>query len=84
MFNKKTINRNIVRVPHKSDLETMLDLQRKYDELQADCKALLSVIASLSNSREEPKIVEFYNPDESDYLSACLEMIREHATWNKK
>lgn len=62
----------------------MLELQRKYDELQADSKALLGIIVNLSNGREEPKIVEFYNPDESDYLSACLEMIREHATWNKK
>lgn len=84
MFNKKTINKNIVRAPHKSDLETMLELQRKYDELQADCKALLGVITNLSNGREEPLIVEFYDPDESGCLNACLGMIREYATWNKE
>ena len=66
----------------KSDMELMMELQRKYDELQADCKDLLSVIANLSRGKEEPVMVAFNEPD--GHLSVCLDLIREHATWHKE
>lgn len=58
-----------------------MELQRKYDELQADCKDLMSVVVNLSREKEEPTMVEFNDPD--GYPSIVLDFIREHATWSK-
>lgn len=66
----------------KCDLNAVMELQRKYDELQADCKDLLSVVANLSREKEEPVMVEFNNPD--GYPSIMLDFIRRHATWSKE
>lgn len=66
----------------KCDLNAVMELQRKYDELQADCKDLLSVVVNLSQEKEEPKIIKFNNPD--GYLSFVLELIHRHATWSKE
>lgn len=66
----------------KCDLNAVLDLQRKYDELQADCKDLLSVIVNLMRGKNEPTMVEFNDPN--GYPSICLDIIREHATWSKE
>lgn len=60
----------------------MLELQRKYDELQADCKDLLSVVANLMRGEIEPTMVEFNDPD--GYPSFVLDFIRKHATWSKE
>lgn len=66
----------------KSDMELMMELQRKYDELQADCKDLLSVVVNLSRGKEEPAMVEFNDPD--GYPSMVLDFIQQHATWSKE
>lgn len=66
----------------KSDLNAVLELQRKYDELQADCKDLFSVVVNLSEGREEPRMIEFNAPN--GFPSIVLDFIREHATWGKK
>lgn len=65
----------------KSDMELMMELQRRYDELQADCKDLLSVVINLSLGKEEPRMVEFNNS--GGYPSCILDFIRQHATWSK-
>lgn len=66
----------------KCDLNDVLELQRKYDELQADCKDLLSVIVNLAEGKEEPTMVQFNNPN--GFPSGCLDFIRGHATWSKE
>ncbi|MCM1216524.1 MAG: hypothetical protein NC209_03930 [Alistipes sp.] len=68
--------------PPKSDMERALELQKKYDELQADCKDLFSVIWNLVQGKEEPSMVEFNNPD--GFPSLALDLIRHHATWSKE
>lgn len=65
----------------KCDLNAVLELQRRYDELQADCKDLLSVVANLSRGKDEPIMVEFN--DCYGYPHAILDIIRENATWEK-
>lgn len=64
------------------DLNAVMELQRKYDELQADCKDLLSVVVNLSEGKEEPRMIEFN--DSNGYLNMVLDLIREHATWGKE
>ena len=66
----------------KCDLNAVMELQRKYDELQADCKDLLSVVVNLSEGKEEPRMVEFN--DSNGYPNMVLDFIREHATWGKE
>lgn len=66
----------------KCDLNAVMELQRKYDELQADCKDLLSVVVNLSREKEEPTMIQFNNPD--GYPSIVLDFIRHHATWSKE
>lgn len=66
----------------KCDLNTVMELQRKYDELQADCKDLLSVVANLMRGEKEPTMVSFNNPD--GYPSIVLDIIRLHTTWSKE
>lgn len=66
----------------KCDLNAVLELQRKYDELQAGCKDLFSVVVNLARGREEPTMVEFNEPD--GYPSIVLYFIRQHATWSKE
>lgn len=64
------------------DLNAVMELQRKYDELQADCKDLLSAVANLMRGEKEPTMVQFNNPD--GYPSIVLDIIRYHATWSKE
>lgn len=64
----------------KSDMQLVMELQRKYDELQADCKDLLSVVINLAKGKEEPLIAEFNDHD--GYPSAILRLIRKHANWH--
>ena len=66
----------------KCDLNAVMELQRKYDELQADCKDLFSVVANLMRGEKEPIMVQFNNPD--GYPSIVLDIIRHHATWSKE
>ena len=66
----------------KCDLNAVMELQRKYDELQADCKDLLSVVANLMRGEKEPTMVQFNSPD--GYPSIVLDVIRHHATWSKE
>ena len=66
----------------KSDMELMMELQRKYDELQADCKDLFSVVVNLAQGKEEPTMLQFNSSD--GYPSSILTYIREHATWSKE
>lgn len=66
----------------KCDLNAVMELQRKYDELQADCKDLLSVVANLTQGKKEPTMYQFNDPD--GYPSIVLDFIREHATWSKE
>lgn len=66
----------------KCDLNAVLELQRKYDELQADCKDLLSIVVNLSQGRKEPTMVQFN--DEYGYPATVLDFIRKHATWSKE
>lgn len=66
----------------KCDLNAVMELQRKYDELQADCKDLLSVVVNLAQGKEEPRMIEFNDSD--GYPSMVLDFIREHATWSKE
>lgn len=66
----------------KCDLNAVMELQRKYDELQADCKDLLSVVANLIRGEKEPTMVQFNNPD--GYPCFVLDLIRRHATWSKE
>lgn len=66
----------------KCDLNAVMELQRKYDELQADCKDLLSVVVNLSEGKAEPRMVEFN--DSYGYPNMVLDFIREHATWGKE
>lgn len=66
----------------KCDLNAVMELQRKYDELQADCKDLLSVVANLMRGEKEPTMVEFNDPN--GYLIFVLDIIRHHATWSKE
>ena len=65
----------------KVDLDAVLKLQRDYDEIQADCKDLFNVILNLSQGKEEPTMVLFNDP--FGYPNDCLNLIRNHATWNK-
>ncbi len=60
----------------------MLELQRKYDELQADCGNLLNIVINLSQGKEEPTMLQFNVSD--GYPADILYYIRKHATWNKK
>lgn len=57
-------------------------LQHKYDELQADCKDLFSVVVNLAQGKEEPTMLQFNSSD--GYPSLILTFIREHATWSKE
>lgn len=66
----------------KCDINAVLELQRKYDELQEDCKTLLNIIVNLSNGEKEPFMIEFNDPH--GYPSACLDFIRCNATWSKE
>lgn len=66
----------------KCDLNAVVELQRKYDELQADCKDLFSVVVNLSRGKEEPTMVQFNDPD--GYPSSVLDFIREYAIWSKE
>jgi hypothetical protein len=66
----------------KSDMELMAELQRKYDELQADCKDLLSVVVNLAQGKEEPRMIEFNDSD--GYPRCILDLMRQHATWSKE
>lgn len=66
----------------KCDLNAVMELQRKYDELQADCKDLLSVVANLMRGEKEPAMVEFNDPNGYPYF--VLDIIRHHATWSKE
>lgn len=66
----------------KCDLNAVMELQRKYDELQADCKDLLSVVVNLSRKKEEPTMVQFNDSD--GYPSIVLDVIRHHARWSKE
>jgi len=66
----------------KCDLNAVLELQRKYDELQADCKDLLSIVVNLSQGKEEPTMVQFNDPNSDP--SVILDFIRTHATWSKE
>ncbi len=66
----------------KCDLNAVLELQRKYDELQADCKDLFSVIVNLMHGKEEPTMIDFN--DIYGFPSEILTIIREHATWSKE
>lgn len=66
----------------KCDLNAVMELRRKYDELQADCKDLLSVVVNLSREKEEPTMLQFNNPD--GYPRFVLDLIRRHATWSKE
>ncbi len=60
----------------------MMELQRKYDELQADCKDLFSVVANLSRGKGEPAMVEFNDPN--GYPNMVLDFIRDYSTWSDK
>lgn len=42
----------------KVDLSAVLELQRKYDELQADCKDLLSIVIALVSDGRKPLCIE--------------------------
>lgn len=64
------------------DVQAMMRLQRKYDNLKADCKDFFNVILNLSEGRGEMRVAQFNYPDA--FLSAALDKIREHATWNVK
>ncbi len=64
----------------KSDMQLVMELQRKYDELQADCKDLFNVVVNLASGKEEPFIAEFNDPN--GYPSAILRFIRKHANWH--
>ena len=66
----------------KCDLNAVMELQRKYDELQADCKDLFSVVVNLSEGKEEPRMVEFN--DSNGYPSCVLDLMRQHATWSRE
>lgn len=66
----------------KRDINEVLELQRKYDELQADCKDLLSVVVNLSNGNGEPTMVQFNDP--IGYPSKILDFIRDYSTWSKE
>lgn len=66
----------------KCDLNVVMELQRKYDELQADCKDLFSIVVNLSEGKEGPRMVEFN--DSNGYPSMVLDFIRRHATWSKE
>lgn len=66
----------------KCDLNTVLELQRKYDELQADCKDLLNIIVNLSHGKKEPTMLQFNDPN--GYPADILYYIRKHATWSKE
>lgn len=59
-----------------------MELQRKYDELQADCKDLLSVIINLVQGENKPTMLEFN--DSAGYPKCCLDLIMSHATWSKE
>lgn len=66
----------------KCDLNAVVELQRKYDELQADCKDLFSIVVNLSEGKEEPRMVEFNDPN--GYPRAVLDFIRQYAIWSKE
>lgn len=66
----------------KCDLNAVMELQREYDELQADCKDLLSVVENLMRGEKEPTMVEFNDPNGNP--SIVLYIIRHHATWSKE
>ncbi len=66
----------------KCDLNAVLELQRKYDELQTDCRDLLNIVINLSQGKEEPTMLQFNVPD--GYPADILYYIRKHATWNKE
>lgn len=67
----------------KVDLDAVLKLQKDYDALQADCKAFFGIIVNLAFGKGEPLTIEFNNPDKTYYLTSAMDLIREHATWNK-
>ncbi len=66
----------------RCDLNAVLELQRKYDDLQADCKDLFNIVINLSNGKEEPAMLQFNDP--YGYPTNILYYIRKHATWNKE
>lgn len=56
----------------KVDLQAVLELQRKYDELQADCKDMLVIVASLVLGNGEPICVEFNDRNGYPYHSVQM------------
>lgn len=68
----------------EKQIEQALYWQRKYDELNADCKDLFSAVANLvkTNGRntEEPTFLQFN--EEDGFPSATLDLIRNSALWD--
>lgn len=63
-------------------LETALYWQKKYLELQADCKDLYSVVVNLCRERgteKQPVMLQFNEPN--GYPHEVLEMLRESGIW---
>lgn len=78
LVESKTWKKRVVNI----DVQAMMRLQRKYDNLKADCKDFFNVILNLAEGRGEMRVAEFNYPDA--FLSNALDKIRKHATWNVK
>lgn len=72
-------NNKIPIQDEKYYLECLLNLQKQYDELLADCKDMFSVVVNLKKGRVEPTMVEFNDPN--GYPSMVLDFIRDFALW---
>lgn len=66
----------------KCDLNAVLDLQRRHDELQEDCKTLVNFIINVKNGNPEPFLLSFNDND--GFPRYCYDLIREHAMWSKE
>lgn len=67
------------------DIHSALYWQKKYLELEADCKDFFSVICNAFLDRgttTEPIMIEFN--DEKGYLSSALDIIRDSGFWKNK
>lgn len=56
----------------KEQLHEILELRRKYDELQADCKDLCSIVAGFTTNIGEVACIEFNDTEGWPHLSAQM------------
>lgn len=61
--------------PSKSDLQIVLDVQRKYDETVADLRVINNALLGVLDNGVLPMIVQFRNAKELSETDLCFSLI---------